>query len=196
MADFAVALVLIAAGVLSRIIPHPPNFTAVSALALFASFYLGNWKLGPAVTLVTLITSDLVVGTYEPQLMASVYAASLIPLILGRNLRGRLLPGRLAACSLGSSIAFFLTTNFAVWLFGNWYASDWGGLVACFAAGVPFFRYTLSSDLVFSCVLFGGYALAVHRAGIAFSARAVWAATRRVAERGNVCLRCEPWAAR
>jgi hypothetical protein len=67
----------------------------------------------------------------------------------------------LIGSSLISSVLFFLVTNFAVWTLSKYYASDASGLAACYAAGVPFFRYTLAGDLCFSFLLFGAYAVAV-----------------------------------
>jgi hypothetical protein len=183
-AGFAVACLLIALGILSRLIPHPPNFTPVAALAMFGSFYFGSWKLGTAVPVVSLVLSDIVLGMYEPSLMAAVYASSLVPLVFGRMLRQRLKPGRVLLCALCSSIAFYMTTNFAVWLFGSWYASDWNGLTTCFVAGIPFFRYTLTSDLLFSSAIFGTYAFLVHfRTG--FEVARAWLAARNQPAQGH-----------
>jgi hypothetical protein len=102
--------------------------------------------------------------------MAAVYLASLLPLLLGRVLRRRVTVGRLASCAVVSSVAFFVTTNFAVWLIGDWYANDWNGLIACYAAAVPFFRHTLCGDLLFSGLFFGSYAVLQSRASVARTA--------------------------
>ena len=68
--------------------------------------------------------------------------------------------GGLLGCSLGASVWFFLATNFAHWVFYDMYAKTAAGLLQCYAAALPFFRYTLAGDLGFACLLFGGYALA------------------------------------
>jgi hypothetical protein len=156
------ACLLIAFGVLSRVAPHPPNFTAVAAVAMFASFYLGSWKMGAAVPLVTLVLSDLVKGAYEPRLMAVVYASSLIPVVFGIMLRNHFKARWVVGGALASSVTFYLTTNFAVWQFSDWYSRDWSGLATCYAAALPFFRYTLMSDLMFSSCLFGLYVITLH----------------------------------
>jgi hypothetical protein len=39
------------------------------------------------------------------------------------------------------------------------YSRTLSGLMNCYIAGVPFFRGTLVGDLVYSAVLFGGFAL-------------------------------------
>jgi hypothetical protein len=70
-------------------------------------------------------------------------------------LRGRVKPLYVASAAVGSAVSFFLISNFAVWLAGNLgYARNFGGLLACFAAAVPFFEKGLASDLLFSAVFF------------------------------------------
>ena len=66
----------------------------------------------------------------------------------------------LVGCSLAASVVFFLVTNFAHWTLYDMYEKSAAGLVHCYAAALPFFRYTLAGDLAFACVLFGGYAVA------------------------------------
>ena len=59
---------------------------------------------------------------------------------------------------LTSSLAFFVLSNLGVWASG-YYPRTLAGLVECYVAAVPFFRNTLASDVLYSAVLFGGYAL-------------------------------------
>ena len=58
---------------------------------------------------------------------------------------------------------FFTVTNLAVWAFSGMYPDTGTGLVACYAAALPFFQNTLAGDLWFSTILFGGMALAEWR---------------------------------
>ena len=112
--------------------------------------------------------SDLVIGGYTWQMMLLVYAMLALPVALRSFLRRQLtLTGDqpkwkpvagLLGCSLGASLAFFLVTNFGSWLWFGMYENSLAGLLACYTAAVPFFRYTLAGDLVFACLLFGGYA--------------------------------------
>ncbi|MFQ5496135.1 MAG: DUF6580 family putative transport protein, partial [Phycisphaerae bacterium] len=55
-----------------------------------------------------------------------------------------------------------LANSLAVWAFGGIYPTTTAGLGRCFAAALPFFRYTISGDLIFAAGLFGTYALARH----------------------------------
>ena len=61
------------------------------------------------------------------------------------------------------SVLFFVVTNFGVWLVGDLYPRTLEGLVACYVAGIPFFRNTLAGDLLYAAVLFGGLAVAERR---------------------------------
>ncbi len=53
------------------------------------------------------------------------------------------------------SAAFFLISNLAGWSMGQWYPMTASGLAHCFTAAVPFFKYTLGGDLLFTASLFG-----------------------------------------
>ena len=65
-----------------------------------------------------------------------------------------------------ASLAFFFVTNLAVWYQASWYTRDAAGLWQCYLQALPFFRYTLSGDLLFTTVLFGGHALVTARGTI------------------------------
>jgi len=56
-------------------------------------------------------------------------------------------------------VVFFLVSNLGVWVSTEMYAKSWTGLIDCYAAGVPFFRYTLSGDLIYSGISFGVFEL-------------------------------------
>lgn len=165
----AFAFTLVAIGVISRIVlVDSPNFKPVCALALFAGFYFNRTWLAAMVVGLTLVVSDLFIGGYEWQLMAAVYGSTFFAVMLGvviRNKQNRspngMLFGRFATASLTMSVAFFVLTNFAVWAFGGWYPTTWSGLVDCYVAAIPFFRWTLVSDFVFSQALVAAFALSV-----------------------------------
>ncbi len=144
--------------VVARLLPHWPNFTPVAACALFAGCVFRNRVIAVFVPLVAMGISDLFIGGYEWKIMAVVYASLAFPVLL-RNFVG---DGRANALiplgSLFSSAVFFLATNFAVWYFGGWYSADWAGLLRCYAAAVPFLKYTVMGDLAWSGALFAGLA--------------------------------------
>jgi hypothetical protein len=65
------------------------------------------------------------------------------------------------AASLTASCVFFLVSNFGSWIWFDMYERSLAGVVQCYVSALPFFRYTLVGDLIFSAVLFGGFAAAV-----------------------------------
>lgn len=73
---------------------------------------------------------------------------------LGSLLRNRIRPVYVAGASLAASISFFLVSNFAVWATYTMYPKNFGGLVACYVAGIPFFEKGMASDLLFSAIFF------------------------------------------
>lgn len=170
----ALAAGLVGLGVASRLIPHPPNFTPAASIALFAGFVFADRRLALGVMASILVASDLALGFYEPGVMAAVYAGLAFPVALrGYLRRGAGLGadrGGLAARSAGlvrtgiaalaSSAVFFGLTNGAVWAFSPWYERSWAGLAECYAMALPFLKYTMAGDLMWSGALFGAHAAA------------------------------------
>ncbi len=157
--ELAVFGLLLAVAVAGRLMPHPPNFTPIAGAALLAGFAMRSRLLAAVLPIAAMAASDYVVGFYKLPIMIVVYASFCLPVLFGRRLPRRFAPVRLAGCSLAASVIFFLTTNTAVWAFGSLYAKDWSGLMESYAAGVPFFGYTVLGDLVWSFGLFGTYAV-------------------------------------
>ncbi len=158
--ELVVCLGLVGLCVALRLVDHPPNFTPVAAAGLFAAFFVRRRSLAwaVAVPLVSMAASDLVIGGYDIRMMAAVYASLLFPVVLSVVWPGRLLPARVLCCSLLSSCVFFLVTNGAVWYFGSAYQPTASGLLSCYAAGLPFVKFTVAGDLCYSIVFFGSYA--------------------------------------
>jgi uncharacterized protein DUF6580 len=135
------------------------GFTPVAASLLFFGSRMSRKQFVVPVAL--LIGSDLFLNyrIYGYPLswdQTVVWAWYLGACFLGTLLRNRVKPLYVGATALGSSVSFFLISNFAVWLAGNLgYAKNLGGLFACYVAAIPFFRNDLLSNLVFSTVFFG-----------------------------------------
>lgn len=139
----------------SRLIPHPWNFTAIGAAALFGGAYLQSRSLSLAVPLLALLLSDLILG-FHPT-MVFVYAAFALIVMLGWTLKEKKTTARLATYSLATSCLFFLISNFGVWAMEPLYTKDMAGLVTCFYAGIPFFTNQVLGDLFFVAFLFGAF---------------------------------------
>jgi hypothetical protein len=143
--------------VCARLLPHPWNFTPMMAAALFAGYEAASAATGVLVTLSALALSDAIMGFYGG--FWYVYAASLLPVALGRAARKREGIGSVAAAAAASSVSFFLVTNFMVWATGRMYPHTLSGLGACFAAALPFYRNEVLGDAFYTLAIFGSYAL-------------------------------------
>jgi hypothetical protein len=151
-----VAAILVAA--LFRLVPHPPNFTPIAAMALFSGAYLPRRALAFAAPLAALLLSDLVLGFYPG--IAFVYGSVALTVLIGWAISARRSTLRIAGGAIAGSVLFYVLTNFGTWLTTGMYPRTLEGLAACYLAAIPFFQNTLAGDLLFSALLFGGFAVA------------------------------------
>jgi hypothetical protein len=156
------SMILLAA--LSRLVPHLPNMSPVAAVALFGGAYFSDRRLAFLVPLSALFLSDLILGFYHH--MEIVYGTFMLIVCIGLWLQKNRSPLSIAGAALASSALFFLLTNFGVWAFDSLYPKTLSGLIACYVAAIPFFRNTLQGDLLYTFILFGGFALLERRFSI------------------------------
>ena len=159
------AIGLTVLGMLSRLGPHPWNFTAVGSTSLFAGARLRGWQAFVLPLVLMAITDPISVpgwklGGYSVA-TPFVYAAFLLNVWIGRRLRSTESPMRIGAACVACSVLFFLISNFGT--FVGWYPHTWAGLMGCYAAALPFFAGTLLGDLAFSALLFGLHAVLSRR---------------------------------
>eukprot|EP00825_Cyclidium_porcatum_P016747 TRINITY_DN19678_c0_g1_i1.p1 TRINITY_DN19678_c0_g1~~TRINITY_DN19678_c0_g1_i1.p1 ORF type:complete len:277 (-),score=16.54 TRINITY_DN19678_c0_g1_i1:34-864(-) len=173
--EFVGIVVMILAAALSRLIPHPYNFSPICAMALFGSAYLNNRYYCYIIPIASMWISDLLLNNiiyaayfdhfiwfYDGAIVT--YAAFLLISLLGRSiLHNKIALLRLFCTSILSSIIFFLISNFGVWLFSSMlpYPHTFGGLISCYIAGIPFFRNTLLGDFFYIFLMFGVYELLI-----------------------------------
>ena len=167
-----VALILAAAA--SRVLPHPYNFTPMGAMALFGAAHFGRkvWAFGIpllATWLSDLFLNNFVYNHYHEGfvwLYSGWYwpygTFALIALMGLFTLRTVTVP-RIMGSSLAASLIFFLVTNLACWPGNPAYAQDLSGIMACYAAGLPFLGGTVLGDLAYSGLLFGTFAVLQQR---------------------------------
>ena len=166
---FIVAVVMVLAAAFSRLLPHPYNFTPLGGMALFAGAVFQRFKFSWLIPFVALWISDLflnnlVYSQYNDGFawfsQGGVLLAFVLIFLLGRLGIRQWQPLRIASLSFLGAIVFFLVTNFTSWASAtSLYTNDFSGLVACYAAGIPFFGGTVSGDLFYGLLLFGGWYL-------------------------------------
>lgn len=149
--QFSVFATLVIALLLSRVFPHPPNFTPVVACCLFgASHFRRAWQAF-LVPLVGMVLGDSILGFHS--LIWAVYGSFALITLLGLRLRR---PSYCVLAVLPSSLLFFFITNTAFWWQTPYYAKTSDGLVRCLIAGLPFLNNALAGDVLYSSLLFGG----------------------------------------
>jgi hypothetical protein len=114
---FIVLAGMILAATTSRLIPHPPNFTPIAALALFGGAAFVDTRAAFIVPLAGLFLSDLVLGFYA--ITPVVYGSFALIVCLGFWVRRRQTVWRIAGAAVVSAVLFFILTNFGAWALGT-----------------------------------------------------------------------------
>ena len=161
------ALLLTILSGLARLLPHPPNFTPVGSMSLFAGARLRGWWAYLVPLAMMAITDPLLhllfgIPGYT-KASPFIYGSFLINVWIGRKLAVSESPIRIGGAAFLCSLQFFLITNFAVWYGSSSYPQTGAGLAACYSAAIPFWGRTLAGDLVFTAVLFGLHAFLSRR---------------------------------
>ena len=139
---FLVSLIFFA--ILSRFLPHPPNFTPIAAIALLSSKGFNNRWVVFLIPIVSLFISDLFIGLHAT--IPFVYISFILIALLGLYVKKI----NIVSVLLSSTI-FFLVSNFGVWLL--YYPISTEGLVQCYTLALPFFLNTALGDLVYGALL-------------------------------------------
>lgn len=163
---------IILAAALSRLLPHPHNFTPIGALGLFGAAHFSRKYLAflvpfAAMWISDLLLNNLVYARMFPEMYDGfawfgnlwVYLSFGAIVVLGMGLLRKVKLLNLLGASLGVSLLFFLVTNFGTWLGSPMYPQSLTGLASSYALGIPFFWNTLAGDLFFTGVLFGAFEL-------------------------------------
>ncbi|HQU58403.1 MAG: hypothetical protein KDD02_03125 [Phaeodactylibacter sp.] len=176
---FGIITLMIGAAALSRLLPHPYNFTPIGAIGLFGGAYFSKKYLSFLIPFAALWASDFLLNNlvyarlypqfyqegvvWFSQLAIGVYLGFGLIIALGIFILRKVNIPNLLAASLLASVIFFLVTNFGSWLVDPVYPKTATGLLGAYAAGLPFFWNTLLGDLFFAGVLFGAYEWAQRR---------------------------------
>ena len=152
-------MVFIAAFV--RLLPHPPNFAPIAAMALFGGAYFSKKTFAFIIPLAAMFLTDMIIGIYSYAWI--VYLSFAIIVVLGIVMLKKVSVKKLIFASVTASVSFFAITNFGVWALGTLYPKTPAGLMASYTAAIPFFQNSLIGDLFFVGVMFGVYELVKHK---------------------------------
>jgi len=171
---FGVLSLLVLLAAFSRLIPHPPNFAPIGAMALFGAAYFSKKYIALIIPVLSMWLSDLVINnviyaqyfdgfTFFYQGFYWTYAAFIVIGVIGFFMLKKIQLKSVALASLLAAVLFFVISNFGVWASGTMYPKNFSGLLACYTAAIPFFKNTLMGNLVYSVVLFGAFELAQYK---------------------------------
>ena len=169
---FGLIALMIFVAAITRLMPHPPNFTPIGGMALFGAAYFTKKYWAFIIPIVALWFSDLIINNviypiafpqyYEGFTLLttgwiSIYGAFALIAVFGLFALKRINLPTVIGSSLVASTLFFLVTNVGVWMSTIAYPKTIEGLIACLGAGVPFFWNTLAGDLFYVALLFGSF---------------------------------------
>ena len=135
---------------LSRLIPHPSNFTPMLAVAVFSGFYFRNFLLGVLIVIFSMFLGDLYLGFHDK--MFFTYISLAIAVAFGLLIK-RLKFTEILFSGLASSVCFFIITNFGAWLTLEMYEKNFSGLLQSYTLAIPFFHNTLISTFLYLILL-------------------------------------------
>ena len=149
---FPISLILILA--FARLIPHPPNFTPIIAVAIMSGYFFRNIYMSFSILLISMLIADIFIGFYENIIF--VYMALLLISFVFYKISNKINFKNLFIYSFFGSLIFFIISNFGVWVLGSpevrdiAYAKNLNGLVECYILAIPFFGNTFLSTLIFA----------------------------------------------
>ena len=154
---FLVLSLMIFAAAFVRLLPHPPNFAPIAAMALFGGAYFTKKSFAFIVPLAAMLLTDAIIGFYD--FVWIVYLSFALIVLLGIFMLKKISVKNIILASVSASVMFFAVTNFGVWALGTLYPKTPTGLMESYIAAIPFFQNSLIGDLFFAGIMFGVYEL-------------------------------------
>jgi len=122
---FGIIALLIIIAALSRMLPHPYNFTPLMAISLFGAAHFSNKWQALLIPLLATWLSDLFINNVLYQSSEFVwvyegfywqYSTYFLTTVLGLFLLKKINVSRVLGSSLIAALLFFAVSNFGVWL--------------------------------------------------------------------------------
>ncbi len=162
---------LIFAAAASKLLPHPPNITPITAMCLLGGALIGFRFISVLVAISGLYLSDLILNNtilsiYYPDntgivwwadYMYWTYGAFIAIVFLGQLLKTKPTVLRMVLVSILATAMFYVLTSIGTWASGLIYPRTGEGLIASFTAGIPFLRNSFLGNVFFTVVIFKSY---------------------------------------
>ena len=142
---FGLGLIILLA--LSRLIPHPPNFTPILGMAVFSGAIINKKIVAYLVPLAAMLVSDLYLGFHSG--MPIIYFTLAICVLIGTFIESRVTILNSILGITAGVLVFYLITNFTVWYGSGMYENSFSGLITCYVMGLPFLQNTFISSLIY-----------------------------------------------
>jgi hypothetical protein len=163
-----IAVLLVVAAAVSRVIMYPYNFSPMVGMAIFAGATFTDKRFAFALPIFAMLLSDIMFEVFNiapgfwgwGQLVG--YGIFALITIMAFTMK-KVSVAKVIGYSLVSSVLFFLLSNLSFFLIDNplyhTYPQNFNGFVDCYVQALPFFRTSVVADLMYSGVLFGAYYL-------------------------------------
>ncbi len=163
--DIYIIVGIVSTLIISRIIPHAPNFTSSLAGMIFAGAMYRKFNFA-LILLVGYFIADILINNiyyatdhnnfqWTSQAFVWIYASLLLSFFIGKFLAQKSdSPLQFISSSIISSLAFFLLSNFGVWTENLLYPMNIAGLITCYAAALPFIMNEIASSIFFVSVFY------------------------------------------
>ncbi len=158
--NFLPVAILITIAAITRFIPHPFNFTAVGAMALFSGANFKDKRFAYLMPIAVMLITDLFLGFHFSIL--PVYACFAFTVWMGTRIASKQNVLSVGSSSIISSVVFFLVTNLPFWYMDlQLYPMNAQGTLESYSMALPFFSNQIIGDLFFNGVLFSVYNIVV-----------------------------------
>ena len=148
--SYILPVVIILALSLTRLIPHPWNFSPMLAVGVFSGFYFRQLYLSLFIVIFSMFIGDLFLGFHST--MFFTYISLVVAVLIGLYIK-RFNFTEILFSGLASSFGFFIITNFGAWLTLEMYEKNLAGLFQSYVMAIPFFHNTLISTLLYLAIL-------------------------------------------
>ena len=142
---FGLGLIILLA--LSRLIPHPPNFTPILGMAVFSGAIINKKIVAYLVPLAAMLLSDLYLGFHSG--MPIIYFTLAVCVLIGTFIESKVTILNSILGITAGVLVFYLITNFTVWYGSGMYENSFSGLITCYVMGLPFLQNTFISSLIY-----------------------------------------------
>ena len=145
-------IILILLLIFSRLLPHPPNFTPIVAVAIMSGYLFKNLYLSILVLFFSMIVGDMFIGFYSNMFYVyfPLFVITYFCFFKNKNINAK----NLFIYGIVSSVVFFIISNLGVWVSSDMYEKNISGLINCYIMAIPFLKNTIISTILFSYLSF------------------------------------------